>query len=520
MLTSSSPLSLVADAEPFPPLLHAVGLSKRFAGVQALRGVELQIAAGEVLAVIGENGAGKSTLMKILSGVLQPDAGGIRWQGQAVSFRAPAEAIAQGISLIHQELNLVDNLSVAENLFLGREPQRFGWINRRALIENSRQYLDQVGLLIDPALPLSGLSIAEKQLVEIAKAVSTGARLLIMDEPTSSLSNRETERLFELVDALRGAGTSILYISHRLGEVMRLADRVEVLRDGANAGALSRQQISHDAMVRAMVGRDPQAMFAHTADGSGEVRLSVERLRVPGTSSEVSLQVREREIVVLAGLIGAGRSELLETIFGLRKSEAGQIAIDGKLLRPGSVREAIAAGLALVSEDRKSSGLHLESSVLENITIAALPCAPAAPRIDPRWEAKQAAEQIGALAIKTASSRTTVATLSGGNQQKIAIAKWLVDPPKVLLLDEPTRGVDIGARHEIYQVLRRLADAGIAILVVSSDMEEVIGLADRVLVMHEQRISGELCGKAITEEAIMNLAVGGAGGDHGVLAND
>jgi len=520
MPTSSSPVPTPATAEQPPPLLQAEGLCKRFAGVNALRGVALQVAAGEVLAVIGENGAGKSTLMKILSGVLQPDAGSIRWNGQPVSFRSPAEAIAQGISLIHQELNLVDNLSVAENLFLGREPQRFGWTNRRALVENSRQYLDQVGLQIDPAMPLGGLSVAEKQLVEIAKAVSTGARLLIMDEPTSSLSSRETERLFSLVDALRAAGTSILYISHRLGEVMRLADRVEVLRDGCHAGSLTRQQINHDAMVRAMVGRDPQAIFAHRPDTSGEVRLSVQELRVAGTAVDVSLQVRGREIVVLAGLIGAGRSELLETIFGLREAEGGRIAVDGQPLRTGRVRDAIAAGLALVSEDRKASGLHLESSVRENITLASLPQAPAAPRIDPRWETQQAAQQIAALAIKTASQQTAVATLSGGNQQKIAIAKWLVDPPKVLLLDEPTRGVDVGARHEIYRVLRRLADVGIAILVVSSDMEEVIGLADRVLVMHEHRISGELAGKAITEEAIMHLAVGAAACGHDAPASD
>lgn len=514
---STSP---VPDAHRTTPLLRAAGLSKRFAGVQALRGVDLQVAHGEVLAVIGENGAGKSTLMKILSGVLQPDAGTLEWDGQPVAFRSTAEAITQGISLIHQELNLVDNLSVAENLFLGRERQRFGWINRQAMLADSRKYLDQVGLQNDPAMLLGELSVAEKQLVEIAKAVSTGARLLIMDEPTSSLSSRETERLFSLVDSLRAAGTSVLYISHRLGEVIRLADRVEVLRDGCNAGSLDRHEIRHDAMVRAMVGRDPQAFFAHTATTRGEVRLHVQDLRVPGTAADVSLQVHKREIVVLAGLIGAGRSELLETIFGLRAAQAGQVIVDGKPLRHGNVREAIAAGLALVSEDRKSSGLHLESSVLENITLAALRSAPAAPRIDPRWESKQVAEQIGALAIKAASPRVPVATLSGGNQQKIAIAKWLIDPPKVLLLDEPTRGVDVGARHEIYQVLQRLAESDIAILVVSSDMEEVIGLADRVLVMHEHQIQGELSGAAITEEAIMHLAVGGAAGDHDALAND
>ncbi len=491
------------------PLLRASRLCKRFAGVEVLREVSLEIQQAEVLAVIGENGAGKSTLMKILSGVLQPDSGSIAWQGQELAFRSTAEAIDQGISLIHQELNLVDNLSVAENLFLGREPNRFGWICRKQLIENSRQYLDQVGLKIDPAKSLGQLSVAEKQLVEIAKAVSTGARVLIMDEPTSSLSNRETQRLFELVDTLRASGTSILYISHRLGEVTRLADRVEVLRDGQNVGSMVRGEISHDAMVRAMVGRDPKSILAHTADTRGPVRLSVRGLRVPETQTDVAFEVRGREIVVLSGLVGAGRSELLETIFGLRTAEKGDIIIDDKPLRPSRVREAIRAGLALVSEDRKSSGLHLESTVAQNITIASLPFAPSAPWVDKRWEANQAQRQIQSLAIKTASPRIPVAALSGGNQQKIAIAKWLVQPPKVLLLDEPTRGVDVGARHEIYLALRSLADAGVAILIVSSDMEEVIGIADRVLVMHEHQISGELSGEAITEPAIMNLAVGG-----------
>jgi ribose transport system ATP-binding protein len=502
-------MQAVIDSAVSAPLLQAEKLCKRFAGVDALRDVSLNVGRGEVLAVIGENGAGKSTLMKILSGVLQPDSGGILWEGRQLTFRSTADAIGQGISLIHQELNLVDNLSVAENLFLGREPHRWGWVRRKELVANSRQYLDQVGLNINPAKSLGELSIAEKQLVEIAKAVSTGTRMLIMDEPTSSLSNRETERLFSLVDSLRGSGASIIYISHRLGEVIRLADRVEVLRDGRNAGSLSRDGITHDAMVRAMVGRDPKSMFARAADTGGPVRLSVQGVRVEGTQTDVSLEVRGQEIVVLAGLIGAGRSELLETIFGLRTAEAGKIVVDGKLLRAGRVREAIRVGLALVSEDRKATGLHLESSVSQNLTIVALPTAPAAPRTDTRWEAQQAQQQIDSLAIKTSSPRATVAGLSGGNQQKIAIAKWLVDPPKVLLLDEPTRGVDVGARHEIYVVLRRLADAGVAILLVSSDMEEVIGVADRVLVMHEHAITGELTGEAITEPAIMNLAVGG-----------
>jgi ribose transport system ATP-binding protein len=377
------------------------------------------------------------------------------------------------------------------------------------LLDQAAAYLAKVGLDVDPARSLGRLSIAEKQLVEIAKAVSTGAKVLIMDEPTSSLSNRETERLFELVDALRAAGTSVVYISHRLGEVSRLADRVEVLRDGQHVGSIPKDKIDHDTMVRAMVGRDPQSLMPRSHTDRGPVRLSVRDLRVEATEADISLDVRGGEIVVLAGLIGAGRTELLETIFGIRSAEKGDIHIDDKPLAPGNIRRGIAAGLALVSEDRKATGLHLQSSVTHNMTIVSLPHSPAAPRIDPKWEAARTDEQIRSLAIKTATPRLAVASLSGGNQQKIAIAKWLIEPPKVMLLDEPTRGVDVGARHEIYLALRALADRGVAILIVSSDMEEVIGVADRVLVMHEHRITGELVGDAVTEPAIMNLAVGG-----------
>jgi ribose transport system ATP-binding protein len=490
-------------------LFEGIGLSKQFGGVVALNDVSVGVTAGEVVAVIGENGAGKSTLMKILAGVIVPDSGSLVWQGDPITFRSTAEAIARGVSLIHQELNLVDNLSVAENLFLGREPQRCGWVRRQELVDASATYLERVGLRVDPRTSLGWLSVAEKQLVEIAKAVSTGARVLIMDEPTSSLSNRETERLFELVDSLRADGTAVLYISHRLAEVNRLADRVEVLRDGQNVGSLRRSQIDHDSMVRAMVGRDPQPRLPRQSQSLGASRLVVDSLRVPETSADISLEVRAGEIVVLAGLVGAGRSELLETIFGLRRASRGTVRVDGQPVPPGRVRASITAGLALVSEDRKLTGLHLETSVSSNLTLVSLGKSPAAPWIDSRWEARRAQEQVEALAIKTASLEIRVGSLSGGNQQKIAIAKWLIDPPGVLLLDEPTRGVDVGARHEIYQALRHLAEDGVAILVVSSDMEEVIGIAGRVLVMHDHRLTGELTGDRITESGIMALAVGG-----------
>ncbi len=489
-------------------ILTAQGLCKRFTGVAALRDVSLQVHHGEVLAVIGENGAGKSTLMKILAGVLAPDQGQIHWQGEPVRFRSVADAMALGISLIHQELNLFDNLSVAENVFLGREPSRWGFVDRRQLHDQTRQALDLVGLSVTPGTALGTLSIAEKQLIEIAKAVSSGARLLIMDEPTSSLSQRETDRLMDLVDSLRRKGTAIVYISHRLAEVKRLADRVEVLRDGQPAGSLAGEAISHAAMIQAMVGRPTQALLPPRTHPIGPTCLDVADVRVAGTQTSVSLQVHAGEVVVLAGLVGAGRSELLETVFGIRPPAEGTIRIDGQPLRPGNVPAAIRAGMALVSEDRKRTGLHLQRSVSENLTMVSLSRAPAAPCVDRRWELARTAEQTASLAIKAASPQIAVSTLSGGNQQKIALGKWLLNQPRVLLLDEPTRGVDIGARADIYQTLRRLAEQGVAILVASSDLEEVIGIADRVLVMHDHRIAGELSHQAISEAAIMALAVG------------
>lgn len=503
------PSAVPAASNPTPDLFAAVGLCKQFGGVDAIRDVSLGVNAGEVLAVIGENGAGKSTLMKILAGVLKPDSGRLLWQGREVAFHSVSDAIAQGICLIHQELNLVDNLTVAENLFLGREPQKWGWVNRGRMAELAQDYLSRVGLQVNPNKPLGLLSVAEKQLVEIAKAVSTGARVLVMDEPTSSLSNRETEKLFELVDSLRSAGTAVLYISHRLVEVDRLADRVEVIRDGRNVGALARDEINHNAMVRAMVGRDPKVFAPPVQPEPGPLRLEVKSLRVPGAKATVDLSVRGGEITVIAGLVGAGRSELLETIFGLRRPEGGEIRIDGVPLAAGSVREAIRAGLALVSEDRKLTGLHLHSSVCANLTMAAIGDSPRSPWIDRHWEAEVADELIRTLSIKAGSRSVSAGSLSGGNQQKIAIGKWLIRSPRVFLLDEPTRGVDVGARFEIYQALQRLAGSGVAVLVVSSDMEEVIGIASRVIVMCDHRIAGVLNQGEITEPAIMRLAVGG-----------
>lgn len=512
MSHSAEPSSTIPEsgrARSADPRLEVAAVTKRFPGALALEDVSLEVMPGEVLAVIGENGAGKSTLMKILAGILAPDQGVLRLNRQPVQFASPGDAIDAGVSLIHQELNLHENLSVAENIYLGREPQRFGWIDRAAMNRQAAEHLQRLGLDIAPQTPLASLSTASRQLVEVAKALSADASVVIMDEPTSSLSTREAERLFEVVEGLAAEGVSVVYISHRLGEVVRLARRVEVLRDGRNAGRLVGEQIHHDAMVSAMVGRDVRHVFGRSSVVAGEVRLEVDSLRVESHSAPpVSFQVRAGEVVGVAGLVGAGRSELLETIFGIRSAAEGHVRVAGRRVHSGRVREAMSAGLALVPEDRKRTGLLLDSSVGENATLAVMADAKTAPWLDRRWQRSTSDELIRRLSVKTASAETTLANLSGGNQQKVALGKWLVREPAVLMLDEPTRGVDVGAKQEIYRLLDQLAQEGLAILFVSSEMEEVLSLADRVLVMHQGRIAGELAQDELSEEAIMRLAVG------------
>jgi len=493
------------------PFLELSGISKSFPGVQALREVSLRLERGEVVALLGENGAGKSTLMKILAGLHAPDAGEIRLDGVTVSIPAPADAISRGVSLIHQELNLAPNLSVAANLFLGREPRRFGFIDEAAIASRSRELLVRVGLEIPPSALVEGLSLAQQQLIEIAKALSTEARLLVMDEPTSSLTESEARRLFEVVAELRASGVGIVYITHRLHEVEELADRAVVLRDGELAGELSREELQRGRMVSLMVGRDLERFYARAEERPpGEPVLSVSHLRTAAhPRQEVSFELRRGEIVGLAGLVGAGRSELLESLFGLSPPLAGGIVVDGEILVPASPRHAIRAGLALVPEDRKAQGLVVDFSVRENLNLAALEHAARAGFVDRAATDATARESIDDLRIKTPSAEQPVRFLSGGNQQKVVLGKWLAMRPRVLLLDEPTRGVDVGAKQEIYAIVERLASEGVAVLFVSSEMEEVLGLADRVLVMHEGRLTGELGRGEMSEESILHLATGG-----------
>ncbi len=501
-----------------PPLLQARDVSKSFPGVQALAGVSLELSAGEVLAVVGENGAGKSTLMKVLAGIYQPDGGEVLLDGRPRRFANVAEALAAGISLIHQELNLAENLSVSANLFLGRETTwagRLGFLDRAAMDRDARTYLHRLGLDCDPRTRVSELTVGQRQLVEIGRALTLRTRVLIMDEPTSSLTQQETDRLFEVIGRLKGEGVAIVYISHRLAEVQRIADRALVLRDGKNAGALRREEVSHARLVRLMVGRDLQQFFQKhpvAVPPGTPPRLEVRDVCYEdGPSTPVSFRLYPGEVVGLAGLVGAGRTELAEALFGVRRVTGGEVRLDGRPVRPRHPRQAIDAGLVLVPEDRRYHGLLLEDSIQRNVGLPNLDRLQFLRLVASRREAELAAAMSRDLNVRAPGLWQAAGLLSGGNQQKVVLAKWLARRPRVLLLDEPTRGIDVGAKSEIYSLIDRLARDGVAILMISSDLEEVLNMSDRVLVMHQGRLAGELPRARLSEEAVMHLATGGLG---------
>jgi len=498
---------MMGDAK--PPLLEVAALEKQFPGVRALHNVQLTLAEGEVLAVVGENGAGKSTLMKILAGVHTADSGVVRLDGQAIQLRSVREAQSHGIALIHQELNLASNLDIAANIFLGNERHQSGFLSREQMHAEAAGHLKRVGLDFPTDTLVADLTIGHQQLIEIAKALSVDARVIIMDEPTSSLSQRETQNLFGVVNDLRSQGISIIYISHRLGEVNELADRVTILRDGENAGELAKEDISHDAMVKLMVGRDVSQFYQRNSAEPGEVVLEAARLRTSAhPHRELSFTVRRGEIVGIAGLVGAGRTELLQTIFGVTPAVGGQLKLEGREMRPQKSVEAIDAGIALAPEDRKQHGLILQMTVRENVSLPRLRVDQKMGVIDFQSEMDVAHEAVEQMNVKTPHLEQVLQYLSGGNQQKVVLGKWLAMKPRLLLLDEPTRGIDVGSKQEIYSLMEQLAAEGVAILFVSSEMEEVLGMADRALVMHEGAITGELGRSQLTEEAVMQLATG------------
>ena len=492
------------------PLLEMRGISKRFPGVIALDNVSLQIGRGEVVALCGENGAGKSTLMKILGGVHQPDAGGILMDGQPVKINGVTDSMKFGIAFIHQELNVLGNLDVAANVFLGREPKNaLGLIDFKKIHAETMPFIQRLGLDISTRTRLDELSIAQQQMVEIAKALSLNARLIIMDEPTSSLTLTETKRLLELVCELSEQGVSIAYISHRLGEIEECADRVVVLRDGKNAGALTQEEASHDKLVNLMVGREIKSFYVQPAaaktPGFFKVRNVTSSLH-PGKS--VSFDAARGEILGFAGLVGAGRSEMAKAVSGLESSPQKKIVLDGQTLAIGRPRDAIDHGIYLAPENRRTEGLVVEMTVRENISLPSLDNFSSFGLINRQHERKIATEQVASLKVKTPTTETRVLNLSGGNQQKVVLGKWLAMTPKVMILDEPTRGIDVGAKAEIYRLMRELADGGAVILMISSDMEEILNVSDRIAVMHEGEISGVLERADCNEENVMQLAVG------------
>ena len=496
-------------------------ISKRFPGSTALDGVDFDLASGEIVALVGENGAGKSTLMKILAGIHRADGGEIRLDGALVSLHGPTDAARLGIGVIHQERELIDTLDVAGNVFLGREPSRGGplrLIDRRRMRAETERQLARIGVDFQAGTPLARLSAAQQQLVAIVRALSMNARLLILDEPTSSLTSSDAERLFSVLRDLRSSGTGIVYISHRLKEIEMLADRAVVLRDGRNAGTLQREEISHDRLVQLMVGPAFAAATedaataggraAALAEGIAAPRLQIERLRTGRYPEvEVSLAVHRGEVLGIAGLIGAGRSELAEAICGVGVRLSGRVLLDGQSLAIASARDAIRHGICLVPEDRRRSGVVAAMSVRENVTLPAVESYARFGLVSRRSEAEAVRRMTTALTVKTPSIEAPVATLSGGNQQKVVLARWLALRPRVLIFDEPTQGVDVNAKAEIHRLIRGLAENGTAVVMISSDMDEIVAESDRVAVMHDGRVTGVLPRAKCTAESIMQLAV-------------
>jgi rhamnose transport system ATP-binding protein len=490
-------------------VINLRGVGKAFGAVVALRDVHLELFGGECHALVGENGAGKSTLAKILAGVYTSDTGTMSLDGAPVTFAGPADARAAGIAVIYQEPTLFPDLSVAENIFMGRQPLRsFRRVDRAAMRRRATELFARLGVRLDPDRPARGLSIADQQLVEIAKALSFEARVLVMDEPTAALSGVEVDRLFNVTQSLRTAGAAVLFISHRLNEVFALCQRITVMRDGAWVSTDLVADVTVDQVVRRMVGRDVSSLFPKQDTDPGDVLLDVRGLTRYGVFSGVSIRVRSGEIVALAGLVGAGRSEVVRAIFGIDHYDEGEVQVAGHQLRPGSPSAAIEAGLALVPEDRRQQGLVMELSVERNTTLAR------------RWplshfgflrrsaEHREADTWTRRLYVKAASLGDPVSTLSGGNQQKVVLAKWLATTPRVLLVDEPTRGIDVGTKAEVHHLLSQLAADGVAVLMVSSELPEALGMADRVLVMHEGRLVAELPREDATEESVMFAATG------------
>lgn len=491
------------------PYLSFRGIGKSFPGVKALSDISFDCHAGQVHALMGENGAGKSTLLKILSGNYIPTTGSIAIQGNEVAFNDTTAALNAGVAIIYQELHLVPEMSVAENIYLGQIPHKGGIVNRSLLNYEAKLQLEHLGLNIDPQTPLKYLSIGQWQMVEIAKALARNAKIIAFDEPTSSLSAREIENLFRVIRELRKEGRVILYVSHRMEEIFALSDAITVFKDGRYVCTFSdMQQVNHDSLVQAMVGRNLGDIYGWKPRPYGEERLRLDNVKAPGVRMPVSLSVKSGEIVGLFGLVGAGRSELMKGLFGGTRITGGQVLIDGKPVAIREPSDAIRAGMMLCPEDRKADGIIPVHSVQDNINISARrKHISAGCLINNQWEANNAQHHIRSLNIKTPTAEQLIMNLSGGNQQKAILGRWLSEEMKVILLDEPTRGIDVGAKHEIYNVIYALAAQGVAVLFASSDLPEVLGVADRIVVMREGEIAGELLHDQASEQQALSLAM-------------
>jgi inositol transport system ATP-binding protein len=489
-------------------LLEVEDLRKEFPGVLALDGVSLRLQAGTVHAVMGENGAGKSTLMKIIAGIHPPDAGTVRLRGRPVQLGSPREALQHGIAMIHQELNLMPSMTVAENVWIGREPlTRLGFVDHGELRRRTAELFLGLGIETEPSLSVGELSVAERQMVEIAKALSRDAALLIMDEPTSAMTETETRRLFDIIRELKAQGKGILYITHRLNEVFEIADEISVLRDGRRIGTRPAPEITPEELIRWMVGRDLTQLFPRGESTVGRVVLSVRELGLEGRFRGVSFDLRVGEILGVAGLIGAGRSNLAETLFGLTPASSGTIEIEGRVVVIAHPSDAVRQGMAFLTEDRKESGCFLPLDVLSNLTLAALNRRfVRAGFVDHAEAASEGRRLAASLRLRTPGLDEPVMNLSGGNQQKVLIGRWLLTGPRILILDEPTRGIDVGAKAEIHRLIADLARKGAAVLMISSDLPEVLGMSDRIMVMHEGTVTGFLDRDEADQVRVMTLA--------------
>jgi inositol transport system ATP-binding protein len=495
--------------------LRMENISKSFSGVMALSSVRLEAAKGEVHVLMGENGAGKSTLMKILSGIYPKDQGSIYLDEKPANIRGTKEALQRGISMIHQELSPVRAMTVSENIFLGKEPcyRLMGVVNQKKQRELTLSLFRGMEISINPDATMRDLSVAEMQMVEIAKAVSYDSRILIMDEPTSAITGKEVAKLFEIIQSLKSKGIAIIYISHKMDEIFRIADRITILRDGQYIETRPAKEFDRDTLVKLMVGRTISELFPKVNSEKGNFALEVESLSQKEKFRDISFKVRKGEVLGFAGLMGAGRSEIMETVFGLRRADGGRIKINGKEVRIQSPAEAIRCGIALITDDRQLKGLNLKASVKDNITLVNLKNFSRFKQVlQLEKENRIADEEIKKLRIKTHHRNQIVNTLSGGNQQKVVLAKWLLNKPEIIILDEPTRGIDIGAKAEIYNIISQLAEQGKTIIIVSSELPEILGMCDRVVVIYHGRISGEFERSEFDQERIINAAMGSGGG--------